>query len=73
MKEIGTELRKCPTCGGDIRLMFGLMRVPQCYAECKKCKREYSLPTVKVKTLKNLSISKTTKAVAKKAWNKQDK
>lgn len=68
------ELKKCPSCGGDIKLMvnpFHIERNCDCFIRCKECKKEYDLPTVKLKILKNLKVSKTTLREASIAWNKQ--
>ena len=71
---MGIELKKCPSCGGDIKLManpFRPNRNCDCFARCTKCSKEYDLPTVKLKILKNLRISKITLRDASIAWNKQ--
>ena len=44
------ELNNCPKCGGEIKLMSGVMREPcQCFARCNKCEAEYDLPAIKFK------------------------
>lgn len=68
---IKTEEKPCPKCGGEIILMGELLRNPQIYAECQKCKTEYDLPKVKLRAWpSNLTrISKTTIREAQKAWD----
>lgn len=66
------ELRNCPQCGGDVKLManpFHKTDECACFARCSKCKKEYGLPNVKLKILKNLRVSKTTLRESAKAWN----
>lgn len=66
------ELKKCPSCGGDIKLMANpFNRYSKCvfFARCTKCKKEYDLPKVKLRVLKNLRISKTTLREAEKEWD----
>ena len=68
------KLKKCPSCGGDIKLManpFQPERKCDCFARCMKCSKEYDLATVKLKILRNLKISRTTLREASIAWNKQ--
>lgn len=68
------NLNKCPQCGGDIILMTNPFHYDldcDCFARCTNCKKEYELPSVKLKILKNLRISKTTLHEAESAWNKQ--
>jgi hypothetical protein len=68
------ELKKCPSCGGDIKLMANPFRYEHdcdCFIRCKECRKEYELPRVKLKVLKNLRVSKTTLREASIAWNKQ--
>lgn len=66
------ELKPCPKCGGEIVTMCGLLRTPPIYAMCKKCKAEFDLPNVKLKTWKSnpIRISKTTIRQAAEWWNK---
>ena len=66
------ELKPCPKCGGEIRLMCGLLRDVTIYAHCKECNTEYDLPEVKLKTWKSnpTKISKETIHKAEKTWNK---
>ena len=66
------KIRKCPICGGDVKLManpFHKEDECECFARCKNCGKEYGLPTVKLKILRNLRVSKTTIKEATKAWN----
>lgn len=68
------KLKKCPSCDGDIKLMvnpFQINRNCDCFARCTKCYKEYDLPTVELKILKNNRISKTTLREASIAWNKK--
>ncbi|MCH5340068.1 MAG: hypothetical protein J1E01_01245 [Acetatifactor sp.] len=66
------EMKPCPGCGGEIKLMGGLLRVPEAYAKCIDCNKEYDLPNVKIKTWPSnpIRISKTTIRQAVKSWNK---
>lgn len=69
------ELKKCPACGGDIKLManpFHIDKNCDCFARCIECRKEFDLPTVKLKILKNLRVSKTTYRQACISWNKQN-
>ena len=67
------ELRKCPSCNGDIKLManpFHYGHNSDCFARCISCKKEYELPTVKLKITKRFyKISKTTIREASETWN----
>lgn len=67
------KLKKCPSCNGDIKLManpFRIERDCECFVRCKERGEEYDLPTVKLKVLKNLKVSKVTLREASIAWNK---
>lgn len=64
------EIKKCPKCNSEVTMMFGITRIPSCYALCKTCKSEYDLPGVKVKILNNLKVSKTTLHAVERKWNK---
>jgi len=59
---VDKSIKPCPECGGKIDLMCGAAREPQIYARCEKCKREYDLPNVKLKTWKTnpMRISKVS-------------
>jgi hypothetical protein len=68
------KLRKCPLCGGNKKLMANPFHIESdcdCFTRCKECRKKYDLPTVKLKILKNLKVSKTTLREASIAWNKQ--
>lgn len=68
------ELKPCPNCQEKI-ILYSVQdpQVPySAYAKCKKCKREYPLPKVKLKTWKSnpLRISQAMIRQAEKEWNK---
>ncbi len=74
MKNI--ELKPCPECGGQIKL-YSVCKPNIPYSACakcqnKKCRKEYPLPNVKLKTWKSnpIRISKTMIKQAEKEWNK---
>lgn len=67
------KMRPCIQCGGEI-VLYSVCNPEVPYsamAKCKKCKKEYPLPTVKLKTWKSnpCRISKTMVKNAEKAWN----
>lgn len=70
------ELKLCPACGGQIKLYSTCNpNVPySAYAKCQnqKCKKEYPLPNVKLKTWRSnpIRISKSMIRQAEKEWNK---
>ena len=76
MKKKFDELRKCPNCDGEVKLManpFAKQDEYVCFTRCMKCKKEYGLTEVKLRILKNLKVSAETINSATKAWNKGKK
>lgn len=71
-----TKLKPCPKCGGEIKLYSDLdPNDPYvAFAKCTKCKKEYPLPTVKLKTWKSNPARISAEMIhdAEKAWNKQE-
>lgn len=69
------KLKPCPKCGGNIELysVFNPGISYSAFARCQKCKNEYPLPKVKLKTWKSnpIRISKIMISQAEKEWNKQ--
>ena len=73
MEEI--KLKLCPKCGGKIKLYSHIKPGDNYFmlARCTSCKKEYPLPTVKLRTWKSnpIRISKKMIHDAEKAWNKR--
>lgn len=69
------ELKPCPSCGGSIKLYSScnLDRPYFAFARCQKCKKEYPLPNVKLKTWKSnpIRISKVMIRQAENEWNRR--
>lgn len=67
------ELKKC-SCGGEVELYssYNPNRPYSAFTRCTVCKKEYPLPTVKIKTWKSnpIKISQSMVNDAVKAWNK---
>lgn len=70
-----TELKPCPECGGEVELYSSCNpnRPYSAFARCMVCKREYPLPTVKLKVWKSnpIRISKSMIHDAEIAWNRR--
>lgn len=69
-----TELKPCPSCDGKI-ILYSVCnpQIPySAMARCEKCKKEYPLPKVKLKTWKSnpIRISKSMVKDAEREWNK---
>lgn len=69
-----TELKPCPSCGGKITLYSVCNpKIPySAMARCEKCRKEYPLPKVKLKTWKSnpMRISESMVKDAEREWNK---
>lgn len=67
------KIKPCPECGGNVELYSVCNpEIPySAFARCQKCKKEYPLPKVKLKTWKSnpIRISKTMISQAEKEWN----
>lgn len=68
-----TELKPCPECGGEIKLYSCSNKPYSATAKCQKCRKEYPLPTVKLKVWKSnpIRISKSMIRDAERAWNRR--
>lgn len=70
-----SALKPCPECGGKIKLYSNMNPNNQffSFARCTSCKKEYPLPTVKLRTWKSnpIRISKRMIREAEEAWNRR--
>ena len=67
------KLKPCPKCRGEIKLYSDMdPNDPYfAFARCAKCRKEYPLPNVKLKTWKSNPIRILAKMIhdAEEAWN----
>ena len=66
------ELKPCPECGGEIAL-YSCCRIDvnynyNCFAKCQKCKKEYPMPEVELKTYGTRIYSASVRK-AERLWN----
>ena len=65
-----SELKPCPSCGGEIRIFLHIYR--GAVAKCQACKKEYGIcGTDKIPTYNGIQIRKCTVDKIRRLWNRR--